>query len=168
VAVQLGQLSPDGRYVWNGAQWVPTAPRAQLSPDGRWIWNGVQWIPNPAPTRRSPAGLILFRGYCIVAGLLALVIGSLGMLGLAIDGFDPAKFDSTAGGVEVATILFLYLLVEGIALGIALFLPRRPWAWIWSLIAIALGVAGITIFGAVPLMIYWVRTDMRTYYGFGA
>jgi hypothetical protein len=41
-AVQPGQLSPDGLWRWNGAQWVPAAPGGSpMPPPGRsrgWIW----------------------------------------------------------------------------------------------------------------------------------
>jgi hypothetical protein len=44
-----GQLSPDGAYYWDGAQWVTT-----LSKDGAHRWNGSAWIPAGGPT--APAG----------------------------------------------------------------------------------------------------------------
>jgi len=45
------QLSPDGKWVWNGKQWLPVSaasppPRPpQISPDGKWVWDGKQWLP---------------------------------------------------------------------------------------------------------------------------
>lgn len=47
------QLSPDGRYRWDGHTWQPVAPAAQppaavteqLSPDGRYRWDGQSWLP---------------------------------------------------------------------------------------------------------------------------
>ena len=45
------QLSPDGKWVWDGKQWLPVSaasppPRPpQISPDGKWVWNGKQWLP---------------------------------------------------------------------------------------------------------------------------
>jgi len=44
------QLSPDGNYYWDGAQWQPT-----LSPDGHYRWNGSAWEPVQAAT--EPAWL---------------------------------------------------------------------------------------------------------------
>jgi hypothetical protein len=35
-------ISPDGRHVWNGADWQPlTLP---VSPDRRYVWDGVRWV----------------------------------------------------------------------------------------------------------------------------
>jgi hypothetical protein len=38
----VGQLSPDGRWWWDGGTWKPAA---QLSPDGVWWWDGAAWQP---------------------------------------------------------------------------------------------------------------------------
>ncbi|HEX6350095.1 MAG TPA: RDD family protein [Candidatus Dormibacteraeota bacterium] len=37
------QLSPDGNYYWDGAQWQPA-----LSPDGHYRWDGTEWVPTAA------------------------------------------------------------------------------------------------------------------------
>ena len=34
-------LSPDGRFVWNGAAWIPIVE----SPDGNFVWDGTEWRP---------------------------------------------------------------------------------------------------------------------------
>lgn len=42
------ELSADGRWYWDGAQW-----RSLVSPDGRSVWNGQAWVPL-APTAPAP------------------------------------------------------------------------------------------------------------------
>ncbi|MFN2568825.1 MAG: DUF4234 domain-containing protein [Candidatus Dormibacteria bacterium] len=54
------QLSPDGRFRWDGRAWQPVraqqipatapAPAEQLSPDGRFRWDGQAW----QPVREAP------------------------------------------------------------------------------------------------------------------
>jgi len=46
------QLSDDGKYWWDGADWQPvptdgadTPQDGQLSDDGQWKWDGSQWQP---------------------------------------------------------------------------------------------------------------------------
>ncbi len=34
------QFSADGRWFWNGTQWI-----SNLSPDGRYRWTGSAWVP---------------------------------------------------------------------------------------------------------------------------
>jgi len=54
------QLSPDGRYRWDGAAWQPVQQQAerspaaaaeQLSPDGRYRWDGQAWQPVQVPAQ---------------------------------------------------------------------------------------------------------------------
>jgi len=40
-------VSPDGRFWWDGAQWLP------ISEDGRWRWNGTRWLPMASTARES-------------------------------------------------------------------------------------------------------------------
>ena len=55
-AIQVGQLSEDGAWQWNGTEWVAAAVQAaeaaveqaaiqvgQLSEDGAWQWDGTEW-----------------------------------------------------------------------------------------------------------------------------
>jgi hypothetical protein len=58
VAAQLQpQISDDGKWYWDGAQW-----RSLLSPDGRSVWNGSAWVPvapaqAPTPAADQPSWL---------------------------------------------------------------------------------------------------------------
>lgn len=41
-----GAVSSDGRWAWDGSQWVPrSAPPQTTSPDGLWVWDGSRWQP---------------------------------------------------------------------------------------------------------------------------
>jgi len=169
MVTQVGQVSPDGLWTWNGSQWVPAGSPVLLSPDGRWSWNGQRWVANPANLMAgagNPPGLVLFRGYCIVVCVFTLSIGGLGMLGLGIHGFDPGQLDTSLVAVVISTLIFGYALVEGIVALVAVLSPRRPWGWVVGLIAIILGVGGITIVVAIPLLVFWSRSEMRSFYRF--
>jgi hypothetical protein len=48
---QMGQVSPDGQWYWNGHKWLTT-----LSPDGKSRWNGSAWIATSAAPVRKPVG----------------------------------------------------------------------------------------------------------------
>lgn len=69
-------LSPDGRWEWDGKEWIPAAnapppdvpPLKTKTPDGRAEWDGKEWVPidgasSPTPgvpppkmTTKSPDG----------------------------------------------------------------------------------------------------------------
>lgn len=97
------RLSPDGRYQWNGSEWVPV----QLSPDGRHWWNGSAWVPVQRPDQQAvppvqpvqpvqpvypPVVMPTKKGMPTAAkvvlgivGVLAVGIAGLTVLGLMID-----------------------------------------------------------------------------------
>ncbi len=47
------QLSADGGWWWNGAEWVPA-----VSADGLWRWTGTAWEPSVAIDRENPAAVV--------------------------------------------------------------------------------------------------------------
>jgi len=73
------QYSPDGRFQWNGRQWVPSnMPRTWL-----WWWNGTRWVPSQSPIGRAFTrvgiglgfwliGCLLFGGFLLFALVIAL------------------------------------------------------------------------------------------------
>lgn len=47
--MEIGTISPDGYYEWDGTKWVAVG-LAKVSDDGFWIWNGSEWVPNTTHT----------------------------------------------------------------------------------------------------------------------
>jgi uncharacterized RDD family membrane protein YckC len=88
------QVSPDGRWVWNGSDWVAN-PEYRLSDDENWVWDGKQWLPNPerqSISWPSPHGLP--TGYPSFWALMASYLVDLLLLGtvaaLLFVALDPA------------------------------------------------------------------------------
>ena len=72
-STEVGQLSPDGQWWWDGVDWQVVSGHAdaeqgtahdaghqpgfaepQLSPDGQWQWDGTEWRPADASLLGSP------------------------------------------------------------------------------------------------------------------
>ena len=91
----------------------------------------------------------------LVVGIgIALIVAPLSAEDL--DGMPP----DLMGGIYLAmgivfTIPFL----------IALFLPRKPWTWIYHIVMICLGMTGCTLVFSIPLLIFWLKPDVKGYYG---
>jgi hypothetical protein len=48
----------------------------------------------------------------------------------------------------------------------ALFLPRRPWAWVYQVVLIAIGMTSCCCLPfVVPLLIFWIRPEVQAYFG---
>lgn len=89
------QVSPDGKFWWDGAKWNPMPTSAsnvpQFSADKAWWWTGSQWVPSQASkpqTSKSPVvpARIVFRfpkwaivPASIVAGALVLLISGMAL-----------------------------------------------------------------------------------------
>jgi Domain of unknown function (DUF4328) len=77
VAQQAGQLSPDGKWLWNGAEWIPHTPVAAAPVAATWA--------RPYESARFRA---TFVTVLLLANVAALVIGIF---------FDAVLFASRAG-----------------------------------------------------------------------
>lgn len=107
-------VSPDGFWMWNGAQWVPntTAPAAAqaptTSPDGLWIWNGTQWVPNAyqAIAPYASAGFrallaTLFLALNVFSVLLLMTFDVLDWIHVAQGGGEEGNLFVAAGLVAL-------------------------------------------------------------------
>ena len=47
-----------------------------------------------------------------------------------------------------------------------IFLPRRPWVWIYSLVIIGFGMTGCCLPACIPLLIFWIKPEVKKYYGY--
>jgi hypothetical protein len=135
----------------------------------------------PADLARPPGVLVWYRVYCgiicalsfldVLAGLallLFLAYGGPGDVPSAGPGtpaeaylallrkFGPLLAALSIGGGLLMTALF----------GLTFFLPRNPWAWMYHLALIGLGLPDCLLFlPCLFLMIFWLKPDNRTYFG---
>jgi len=47
-----------------------------------------------------------------------------------------------------------------------IFLPKRPWVWIYSLVIIGFGMTGCCFPACIPLLIFWIKPEVKKYYGY--
>src|SRR6266571_1360354 len=62
----------------------PPTSTGQMSPDGRWRWDGTQWVPTGqvATTRRPTRWIWWLVGGCAVLVIVAVIAGVLGLASL--------------------------------------------------------------------------------------
>jgi TM2 domain-containing membrane protein YozV len=106
----------------------PVQGPGQISADGRWVWDGQQWIPNIAMavapvtylTPGAPAGMVVAPKNPAVSLIVSFFIPGVGSM---ING-------------DVGTgVAILVLYIVGIALAIVLIgIPILIGAWIWGMI----------------------------------
>jgi hypothetical protein len=107
VAQNVGQISADGLWLWNGAEWVRNAPIAAPP-------SGVPWA-RPYESARSRATLITIF---LLASIVTLVIGIAVDLLLIAFGV-PSQTDAAGGGLSgtalIADLLLLAFLLAYVA-----------------------------------------------------
>lgn len=111
--------------------------------------------------------LAWYRGYCLAMSLLYVVVFAAGIVvavmhdALAEDGESSAIFWISYGAV----IALLGLVLAG-AFVAALFLPARPWVWVYHLVLICLGLSSACCLPVcIPLLIQWLKPGVRVHFG---
>ena len=107
-----------------------------------------------------------FVTYCVLMALLYLIVAGMGVFMLVAvptdPSIDPVEVRIQAG---VFTAMGLPLLV---AFGIAPFLPKRPWVWIYDVVLICLGLTSMCCLPAtIPLLIFWLKPETKLWFGRG-
>jgi hypothetical protein len=149
--VGIGGLSPDGNFVWDGAEW-----KSAVSPDGTWRWTGSAWVatfqlsapPKPLPPFASPRSLGIW-----VSLLLAIDIAVAFVQVFVVDPyftvtltFGDQQFDYniSLGGLAalaLTSVLFVawfqHFYRNLVALGGRELQFTRNWAAAWWFIPIA-------------------------------
>ena len=65
------------------------------------------------------------------------------------------------GGVYAA-----FGLVFAGAFAVGLLMPRKPWAWIYGIVLIALGMTSACCIPAtIPLLIFWIKPEAKAFFG---
>lgn len=108
--------------------------------------------------------LFWFRIYCAVLALLYVVTMAGGAFLLIY------KPETTKREAEEMMITGIMCVVLGIVLffvsAVGIFLPRRPWAWIYGMIMICLGLSSCCFLPfCVPLLINWIKPETKALFG---
>lgn len=75
-----------------------------------------------------------------------------------LDGMPPELM----GGIYLGSGI-----VMSIPCIVGFFLPRSKGAWIFHLVMICIGLSGCTIFFSVPLLIFWLKPEVKDWYSAG-
>jgi TM2 domain-containing membrane protein YozV len=111
------------------AQLPPSQQSGQISPDGRWRWDGRQWVPNAS-------GLPMTPGYAVPVGQPGgmVVAPKNPAVSLIVSFFIPGVGSMINGDVGTG-VAILVLYVVGWVLVISLIgIPIALGAWIWGMV----------------------------------
>lgn len=111
---------------------------------------------------QKPQVVTWYYVYVVVLCLmfLAVIVGAA----LVLAGVFPIPEEEQTDATVVSLI---YLIMGGFILIpclVAFFLPRRKWVWIYHMVLICLGLTGCTVVGCIPLLIFWLKPEVKAYF----
>ncbi len=118
---------------------------------------------------RRPGVLTWFKVYAGFMGLIYMFVFlfmGLGLIGLQVA--PPPNMDQDDR--LLMWIMLPVMMIVGVALAgvflAALFLPRKPWVWVYDVVLIGLGLSSCCLWPAtIPLVIFWIKDETRLYFG---
>jgi hypothetical protein len=109
-----------------------------------------------------PAVIPWFKAYSAFLTLLYLAVIVYG----AFMASRPAVFEMPEGfGRFFGLALAVLGLAFAIGFGAGLFLPRRPWAWVYGLVLICIGLTGCTLPFSAALLFFWIKPETQAWFG---
>jgi hypothetical protein len=104
--------------------------------------------------------------YCVAMTLVSLCLLLIGIAILVA----PSSSDLTSSDKAIAGGFYIIfgLLLTGVY-GVAPFLPKRPWAWIYHVVLICLGFTSCCCIPfSIPMLIFWLKPEMRVFFNMPA
>ena len=143
-------------YPGSGPQWQPP-------PGGGWPPQpaGYGWAPPPpVDVKASNAAYAWFKVYVGVLTAIYLICVVVGVV-LLFAPFGGSSEDIMGQRLNGAVYGFIGLVCL-VVYGIGLFLPKRPWAWVYGIVLIGLGMSSCCLLPAtIPLLIFWLKPEMK-------
>lgn len=121
--------------------------------------------------RDVPGVLVWFRVYTIFLSLLYLLVIGLGVFFLMFGSQLPQNEEmDDVLNMPSGVVVGLFMIAMGIplcALFVApLFLPPRPWVWVFDLVLIGIGcTSACTLPFCIALIIFWIKPETQQYFG---
>ena len=123
--------------------------------------------PPPSGPTGPPPVLTWFKVYTgLMAALYLLCFGA--GIALVIASTSTSAFSSNERtqflimGVAYGVLGFIFLLLYAYGL----MMPRKPWAWVYGVVLIGIGMTSICCLPAtIPLLIHWLKPETKAFYG---
>jgi hypothetical protein len=122
----------------------------------------------PAEPAIKPPVVFWYKAYCVLMALVFIAGAAAGAALVLLHPQLPPEALGKMSGNEVVVrgvVLVVFCVLMFSANIAALFLPRRPWAWVYHLVNISLGLAPCCIF-TLPLFLLWLKPSLQEYFGY--
>jgi hypothetical protein len=109
----------------------------------------------------------VWNWYRVYAGLMAVMYLVLLVGGTTVPLWAPEEVDADDPPPwAISLIVGCVSLPFAAAYVAAFFLPLKPWAWVYHLVLICVGLTSACCMAAsIPLLIFWIKPEARAYFG---
>ena len=115
-------------------------------------------------SRTKPPVMTWYKAYCVVMALLYLFCIVAGVIFLIAAPTDP-NISAAEAQITGGAMFFGGILAFG-PFAFGAFLPQKPWAWIFGLVLICIGLTSVCCMPAtIPLLIHWIKPETKFYFG---
>ena len=112
----------------------------------------------------KPSVWTWYVAYCAFMAVMYLVCLVLGLYVIVAEPSRPGTSAEEAMVMGYVFVIFGLLLSLPFAAGP--FLPRKPWAWIFGLVLICVGLTSLCCLpAAIPLLLGWLKPETKSYFG---
>ena len=120
--------------------------------------------PSEYPPAPRPAVVGWFKAYCGVLCAMYLFSTALSAVFFVV---SPVDLDmSPTEALIVGGLLLTVSLPLLAACALPFFLRPRPWVWVYDIVIICLGMTSACCLPAcIPLLIFWLRPEVKRYFG---
>ncbi len=114
-------------------------------------------------TYAAPPVWKFFVAYWAAMALLYLLCAVLGVLSF----FVEPKNDEERITLLITGVIFIALgAVLFLMFAAAPFLPKKPWAWVYDIVLIAVGLTScLCLPVSIPLLIFWLKPEAKAFFG---
>jgi hypothetical protein len=130
----------------------------------------------PPPSQQSPyyappqpAIWPWFLTYCGVMALMYLVLAGAFAIPVFLSDAQLAGLDSDEDPVVTRItcgVMAVICFPLFVAYGVAPFLPKRPWVWIYDIVLICISMTSVCCLPiGIPLLIYWLKEETQVFFG---
>lgn len=109
-----------------------------------------------------PRAIFWYRAYAAVMLLASVVL--LALSTMTAWAHAQPEIATLPGKADAQGLVILFFLMSAAAVAfyaVATFMPLRAWAWSFGLVVIALGCLGVTVLVCLPLLLAWLKPDVR-------
>lgn len=105
-----------------------------------------------------------YVAYCISLALVYFLLLVGGIVLIFFFDLLPPEEKIGLGFAAVFSIVLGLVFAAGFAAGP--FLPRKPWAWIYGMVLISIGMTSACCLPAsIPLLIFWIKPETKIFFG---